>query len=59
MDEVTLSDSSNNPEYLIWAKATRKKINTALEQAKRGEVLEADVVLAQLRAKVQTTKEAT
>ena len=30
----------------------------AREQAQNGEVLEADVVLAQLRAKVQSAKEA-
>jgi hypothetical protein len=50
-------DRDRSPEYLIWAEATRRKIDTAREQAQHGEVLQGDVVLAQLRAKVQTAKE--
>jgi antitoxin ParD1/3/4 len=57
IDDAALPDRDRSPEYLIWAEATRRKIDTAREQAQRGEVLEADVVLAQLRAKVQTAKE--
>ena len=55
--DAALPDSDRSPEYLVWAETTRRKINSAREQAQRGEVLEADVVLAQLRAKVQTAKE--
>lgn len=58
IDDAALPDSDNSPEYLVWAEATRRKIDIAREQAQRGEVLEADLVLAQLRAKVQTAKEA-
>ncbi|MEG3894557.1 MULTISPECIES: hypothetical protein [unclassified Microcoleus] len=57
IDDAGLPDSDRSPEYLIWVQATRKKIDTAREQAQRGEVLEAGAVLAQLRAKVQTAKE--
>lgn len=57
IDDATLPDSDRSPEYLVWAEATRKKIEIAREQAQSGEVLEGDVVLAQLRAKVQTAKE--
>ncbi len=57
MDDAMPIDSDRSPEYLVWAEATRKKIEIAREQAQRGEVLEGDVVLAQLRAKVQTAKE--
>ncbi|CAN1209896.1 hypothetical protein TUMEXPCC7403_06700 [Tumidithrix helvetica PCC 7403] len=56
IDEVVLPEPDNSPEYLIWAEATRRKINAAREQARRGEVLEVDEVLTQLRAKVQTAK---
>jgi len=58
IDDATLSDSDNSPEYLVWAEVTRRKIDIAREQAQRGEVLDADLVLAQLRAKVQTAKQA-
>jgi len=56
-DDAALPDYDRTPEYLTWAEATRRKIDIAREQAQCGEVLEGDVVLAQLRAKVQTAKE--
>ena len=58
IDDVALPDADRSPEYLVWVQATRKKIDMAREQAQNGEVLEANVVLAQLRAKVQSAKEA-
>lgn len=57
IETADLSNGDNSPEYVAWLEATCQKINTAREQAERGEVLEADVVLAQLRAKVQNAKE--
>lgn len=57
IETADLPNEDNSLEYVAWLDATRQKINTAREQAERGEVLEADVVLAQLRAKVQTAKE--
>ncbi len=57
IDDAGLPDSDRSPQYLIWAEATRRKIDIAREQVQRGEVLEVDVVLSQLRAKVQTAKE--
>ena len=56
IDESMLSDTDLSPEYFAWTEATRRKIDSAQKQAQQGEVLEADLVLAQLRAKVQTTK---
>ncbi len=57
IDDLTLSDSSNNPNYLAWVEETRKKIDIAREQAQRGELLNADDVLAQLRDKVKKARE--
>ncbi|PSB13324.1 hypothetical protein C7B69_20440 [filamentous cyanobacterium Phorm 46] len=57
IDDLTLSDSSNNPNYLAWVEATRNKINIAREQAQRGELLNADDVLAQLRDKVTKARQ--
>lgn len=57
IDDLTLSDNSNNPNYLAWVQETRKKIDIAREQAQRGELLNADDVLAQLRDKVKKARE--
>ncbi|MCL1464350.1 ribbon-helix-helix domain-containing protein [Argonema galeatum] len=57
IDDVTLSDGNNNPNYLAWIEETQKKIDLAREQAQRGEVLKAEDVLAQLRDKVKKAKE--
>jgi antitoxin ParD1/3/4 len=56
IDDVTLSDDGNSPNYLAWAQETRKKIDLAREQAQRGELLNADDVLAQLRDKVKKAR---
>ncbi|MCU0545117.1 MAG: hypothetical protein MUE44_23580 [Oscillatoriaceae cyanobacterium Prado104] len=57
IDDLTLSESNNNPNYLAWVQETRKKIDIAQEQAQRGELLEAGDVLAQLRDKVKKARE--
>ena len=57
IDDVILSDTNNNPNYLAWVEETRKKIDLGREQAQRGEVLNAEDVLAQLRDKVKKAKE--
>jgi Arc/MetJ-type ribon-helix-helix transcriptional regulator len=57
IDDLTLSESNNNPNYLAWVQETRKKIDIAREQAQRGELLEAGDVLAQLRDKVKKARE--
>ena len=49
IDDLTQSDTNNNPNYLAWVEETRKKIDIAREQAQRGEVLNAEDVLAQLQ----------
>ena len=59
IDDVTLSDGNNSPNYLAWVQETRKKIELAREQAQRGEVLNAEDVLAQLRDKVKKAREVT
>jgi Arc/MetJ-type ribon-helix-helix transcriptional regulator len=56
IDDITLSDDDNSPNYLAWAQETRKKIDLAREQAQRGELLNADDVLAQLRDKVKKAR---
>lgn len=57
IDDLTQSDANNNPNYLAWVEETRKKIDIAREQAQRGEVLNAEDVLAQLRDKVKKARE--
>ncbi|MEQ8463460.1 MAG: hypothetical protein RID09_26655 [Coleofasciculus sp. G1-WW12-02] len=59
IDDVALSNGNDSPDYLAWVDATRQKINRAREQAQRGEVLNAEDVLAQLRNKVQQARERT
>ena len=59
IDDVALSNANDNPDYLAWVHATRQKIHLAREQAQRGEVLNAEDVLAQLRNKVQQARERT
>lgn len=56
IDDLTQSDANNNPKYLAWVEETRKKIDIAREQAQRGEVLNAEDVLAQLRDKVKKAR---
>ncbi|MGA9382084.1 MAG: hypothetical protein WBV73_25265 [Phormidium sp.] len=57
IDDLTQSHTNNNPNYLAWVEETRKKIDIAREQAQRGEVLNAEDVLAQLRDKVKKARE--
>ncbi|MFB2939079.1 type II toxin-antitoxin system ParD family antitoxin [Aerosakkonemataceae cyanobacterium BLCC-F154] len=59
IDDLTQSDTNNNPNYLAWVEETRKKIDIAREQAQRGEVLNAEDVLAQLRDKVKKATDVT
>lgn len=40
-------------DYAVWLETTCQKINAARSQVERGEVLDADIVLTQLRAKIQ------
>jgi antitoxin ParD1/3/4 len=42
---------------IAWVEETRNKIDIAREQAQRGELLNADDVLAQLRDKVKKARE--
>ncbi|MGD1908506.1 MAG: hypothetical protein ACFB0C_21330 [Leptolyngbyaceae cyanobacterium] len=58
-DKVTQKDASEEaPDYLAWVEQTRLKIEAGLQAAEQGEVLDADVVLARLRSKVDAAKAA-
>ncbi len=56
IDEAMLPDADLNPKYFEWVEATRKKIDAAQKQAQQGRVLDVDIVLSQLRARVQAAK---
>ncbi|MGM3307464.1 type II toxin-antitoxin system ParD family antitoxin [Anabaena sp. WFMT] len=57
-DEITQQDSDETPEYLAWVEQTRLKIEEGVRAAERGDVLDADVVLARLRSKVEAARAA-
>ncbi len=57
-DEITQQNSEETPEYLAWFEQTRLKIEEGVQAAERGDVLDADVVLARLRSKVEAAKAA-
>ncbi len=57
-DEITQQNSEETPEYLAWVEQTRLKIEEGVQAAERGDVLDADVVLARLRSKVEAAKAA-
>lgn len=56
-DEVGQQESTDNTEYLVWIEQTRLKVEEGIRAADQGELLDADVVLAQLRQKVDAAKE--
>ncbi len=55
-DEITQQNSEENPEYLAWVEQTRLKIEEGVEAAERGDSLDAEVVLARLRSKVEAAR---
>jgi Arc/MetJ-type ribon-helix-helix transcriptional regulator len=58
-DQVTQRDASEAaPEYLAWVEQTRLKIEAGVHAAEQGDVLDADIVLARLRSKVDAAKAA-
>ncbi len=57
-DEITQQNSEETPEYLAWVEQTRLKIEEGVQAAERGDVIEADVVLARLRSKVEAARAA-
>lgn len=52
-ETVTEQAAEDEPEYLAWVEQTRPKIEAGIETADRGEMSDADTVLAQLRQKVE------
>ena len=57
-DEIAQQNPDAEPDYLAWVEQTRLKIDAGIEAAERGEVLDADDVLARLRQKVNAAKTA-
>jgi antitoxin ParD1/3/4 len=44
--------------YAEWLVQTREKLQVGIEQVKRGEVLDGETVIANLRAKIQQARDA-
>ena len=44
-------------DYQRWVQETRSKIDVAIEQLKRGEGIDGDVVVAQLKEKLRQARE--
>ncbi|MDJ1173035.1 hypothetical protein [Roseofilum capinflatum] len=57
VDETELEEPENNSQYLQWLEHTRQKLEEGLEQSKRGDVLDGETVIAQLRQKVLSARE--
>ena len=57
VDETELEEPEDNPEYLQWLEQTRHKVEEGLAQLQRGEVLDGETVIAQLRQKVLSSRE--
>lgn len=55
-DEVIQQDSGETPEYLAWLEQTRLKVEAGAQAAEQGDVLDADIVLARLRSKVEAAR---
>lgn len=47
----------SNENYAEWVEETRQKIQVAIEQIDRGEVLDRETVVAQLQEKLRTARE--
>ena len=45
------------PEYQIWVEETRVKVDVAIEELRRGEGIEGDVVVAQLKEKLRKARQ--
>ena len=51
-DDIIQQNPEEAPEYLAWIEQTRLQLEKDAQAAERGEVLDADEVIASLRAKV-------
>ncbi len=58
IDQAVLPDVEPEPAYLAWVETTRRKIEVAQAQVRRGEVLKVEDVVAALRLKVQARTDA-
>ncbi|MEO1255710.1 MAG: hypothetical protein AAFY41_12645 [Bacteroidota bacterium] len=57
-DDIIQQNPEETPEYFAWVEQTRLKLEEGAQAAERGEVLDADVVIASLRAKVDAARTA-
>lgn len=57
VDEVSLDQPEDDPQYWQWLEQTRQKLAEGLEQSKRGELLDGETVISQLRQKVLSARE--
>ncbi|NEO83563.1 MAG: hypothetical protein F6J87_04780 [Spirulina sp. SIO3F2] len=55
-DQIAPQDMLDTPEYLAWLEQTRLQITEGVHAAEQGEVLDADVMITQLQAKVATAQ---
>jgi Arc/MetJ-type ribon-helix-helix transcriptional regulator len=55
-EQINQQTSEATPEYLAWVEQTRLKIEEGVQAAERGDVLDANVVLARLRSKVEAAR---
>ncbi len=58
IDQTVLPEIEQSPTYLAWVETTRRKIEVAQAQVRRGEVLKVEDVVAALRLKVQAKTDA-
>ena len=52
VDQTELEEPEDNLQYLQWLEQTRRQVEEGLAQLERGEVLDGETVMAQLRQKV-------
>ncbi|HLP91416.1 MAG TPA: hypothetical protein VK184_22890 [Nostocaceae cyanobacterium] len=57
-EQINQQTAEATPEYLAWVEQTRLKIEQGIQAAERGDVVDATVVLARLRSKVEAKRKA-
>ncbi len=57
-DQIGQQNLEETPDYLAWVEQTCLKIEEGIQATERGEVVDADAVLHQLRSKVDAAKAA-
>lgn len=49
--------SQRDHEYQTWVEETREKVDVAIEELRRGEGIDGDVVIAQLKEKLRQARQ--